>query len=115
MTLCALSLQPLDYVKGYAEALSEVKAFNDEAPDTYQALTQCLNERYDDEGLLRYAVDLPTKEHGMGRVQAFGECAEAYRQLGEIYGWDSASGLGDFISWRSTLAQGLINKQQERP
>ncbi len=110
MTLCALSLQPLDFVKGYAEALSEVKAFNDEAPDTYQALTQCLNERYDDEGLLRYAVDLPTKEHGMGRVQAFSECAEAYRQLGEAHGWDSTPHLEGFISWRHSLAQGLIDK-----
>ena len=110
MTLCALSLQPLDFVKGYAEALSEVKALEGEALDTYQALTQCLNERYDDEGLLRYAVDLPTKEHGMGRVQAFGECAEVYRQVGEIYGWAAPSNLVDFISWRLIMAQGLIDK-----
>ena len=110
MTLCALSLQPLDFVKGYAEALSEVKYRDADEFTIYNAMTKCLDARYDTLSMLPFAADLATKEHDMGRVQAFVECAEAYRQLGEIYGWDWSPGLGDFISWRFSLAQGLIDK-----
>lgn len=110
MTLCALSLQPLDYVKGYAEALSEIEVWDDTEPDIMSALTKCLDARHDTNSMLPHAADLATKEHDMGRVQAFVECAEAYRQLGEIYGWDWSPNLEGLISWRLRMAQGLIDK-----
>jgi len=110
MTLCALSLQPLDYVKGYAEALNEVKDIDEGEADIYMALTRCLDMAHDARQISSFAPSADIREGGMGRTSAFNECAEAYRQLGEIKGWDSSPSLGDFIGWRLTLAQGLLEK-----
>ena len=112
MTLVALSLQPLDYIKGYAEALSEVKALNDEVASTEGALHLCLDYAHDSRQLVAFAPSADIREENAGRVQAFVECAEVYRQVGEIYGWAASPNLVDFINWRLTLSLGLINKEQ---
>ena len=110
MTLVNLTHQPLAYLKGYAEALSEIVVWDDTEPDVMSALTKCLDEHYDTSSMLPHAADLSTKEHDLGRIQAFSECAEAYRQLGKVKGWEAAPCLSGFISWRHSLAQGLIDK-----
>lgn len=112
MTLVNLRLQPLDYIKGYAEALQEVEVWDDTEPDIYSALTKCLDYAHDSCKLIEFAPSADIREDGMGRTQAFVECAEAYRQLGEVKGWEWAPCLSGFISWRSTLAQGLVDKTQ---
>lgn len=110
MPIVELGLQPLDYTKGYAEALKEVKELDAGEADIYKALTKCLDLAHEARKLSGFAPSADIREGGMGQAQAFSECAEACRQLGEIYGWASAPGLGDFISWRYNLAQGLIDK-----
>lgn len=110
MTLVNLTHQPLAYLKGYAEALAEVAELDDKVASTEGALSQCLDLAHDARQIYGFAPSADIREGGMGQAQAFSECAEAYRQLGEIYGWASAPGLGDFISWRHSLAQGLIDK-----
>ena len=110
MTLCALSLQPLDFVKGYAEALQEVHLANREELDIYRALTRCLDMAHDARQISSFAPSADIREGGMGRASAFNECAEAYRQYGETRGWESEPGLAFFISWRLDLSLGLINK-----
>lgn len=110
MTLVALSLQPLDYLKGYAEALKEVKELDAGEADIYGALTKCLDLAHDARKLSGQAPSADLLEWHMGQAQAFSECGEAYRQFGEVKGWASAPGLGDFISWRLSLAQGLVDK-----
>jgi len=110
MTLVDLRLQPLDYVKGYAEALNEVKVLDDTEADIYTALVRCLDKANETQAIVGWAPTADVRENWLGQAQAFVECAEAYRQLGEIKGWDSAPSLGDFINWRLTLAQGLVDK-----
>ncbi len=110
MTLVDLRLQPLDYVKGYAEALNEVKVLDDTEADIYTALHLCLFKADEARKYAGWAPTADVREQGLGEGQASIECAEAYRQLREIKGWDSAPSLGDFIGWRLTLAQGLIDK-----
>jgi len=110
MTLVYLRLQPLDYVKGYAEALNEVKDIDEGEADIYMALTRCLDMAHDARQISSFAPSADIREGGMGRTSAFNECAEAYRQYGEACGWESEPGLEGFISWRHSLAQGLIDK-----
>lgn len=112
MKLVELSLQPLDYTKGYAEALKEVEELDAEEADIYMALTRCLDLAHDARKLSGQAPSADLREWHMGQAQAFSECGEAYRQLGEVKGWDEAPCLSGFISWRQALSLGLIDKEQ---
>ena len=115
MTLCALSLQPLDFVKGYAEALQEVKDIDEGEADIYPAMVRVLDLAHDARQLASLAPSADIREKHIGRAQAYSECVEAYRQYGEACGRELEPGLEGFISWRLIMAQGLINKQQEKP
>ena len=112
MTLVNLTHQPSAYLKGYAEALAEVAELDDKVASTEGALSQCLDLAHDARQIYGFAPSADIREGGMGQAQAFSECAEAYRQLGEVKGWEAAPCLSGFISWRQALSLGLINKEQ---